>query len=106
LNLLSAFDALLQSWRVVFPQQRSFDRAYRLTFGLLACLREHLTSSAICTTGRQFLDWSADYRLFNRSPWDPHRLFDAVIDGALAGSKRNVVSDPEEDLCWIGPFVS
>jgi hypothetical protein len=96
LNLLSAFDALLQSWRVVFPQQRSFDRAYRLTFGLLACLREHLTSSAICTTGRQFLDWSADYRLFNRSPWDPHRL----------GSKRNVVSDPEEDLCWIGPFVS
>jgi hypothetical protein len=84
LNLLSAFDALLQSWRVVFPQQRSFDRAYRLTFGLLACLREHLTSSAICTTGRQFLDWSADYRLFNRSPWDPHRLFDAVIDGAVA----------------------
>jgi len=84
LNLLSAFDALLQSWRVVFPQQRSFDRAYRLTFGLLACLREHLTSSAICTTGRQFLDWSADYRLFNRSPWDPHRLFDALIDGAVA----------------------
>ena len=84
MNLLSAFEALLQSWRLVFPQQRSLDRAYRLTFGLLACLRHHLTSSAICTTGRQFLDWSADYRLFNRSPWDPCRLFDAVIDGAVA----------------------
>ena len=84
MNLLSAFEALLQSWRVVFPQQRSFDRAYRLTFGLLACLRDHLTSSAICTTGRQFLDWSADYRLFNRSPWDPRRLFDAVLDTAVA----------------------
>ena len=84
MNLLSAFDTLLQSWRVVFPQQRSFDRAYRLTFGLLACLREHRTSSAICTTGRQFLDWSADYRLFNRSPWGPRRLFDAVIDAAVA----------------------
>ena len=84
MNLLSAFEALLQSWRVVFPQQRSFDRAYRLTFGLLACLRDHLTSSAICTTGRQFLDWSADYRLFNRSPWDPRRLFDAVLDGAVS----------------------
>ena len=83
MNLLSAFDALLQSWREVFPQQRSFDRAYRLSFGLLACLRDHLTSAAICTTGRQFLDWSADYRL-NRSPWDPRRLFDAVIDGAVA----------------------
>ena len=84
MNLLSTFDALLLSWRDVFPQQRSFDRAYRLTFGLLACLRDHLTSAAICTTGRQFLDWSADYRLFNRSPWDPRRLFDAVIDGAVA----------------------
>jgi hypothetical protein len=78
-----AFDALLGNWRSVFPQERTFQRAYRLTFGLLTCLRQHLTSSAICTTGRQFLDWSADYRLFSLSPWDPRRLFDAVIDGAL-----------------------
>ncbi len=84
MNLLSAFDALLQPWRDVFPQQRSFHRAYRLALSLLVCLHDHLTSKAICTTGRQFLDWTADYRLFSRSPWNVHRLFDAVIDGALA----------------------
>src|SRR6267142_1332426 len=84
LDLLTAFEALLGAWHSVFPQERTFQRAYRLTFGLLACLRQHLTSSAICTTGRQFLDWTADYRLFSRSPWDPRRLFDAVIDGALS----------------------
>jgi hypothetical protein len=83
LDLLTAFETLLATWRWVFPQERTFQRAYRLSFGLLACLRQHLTSSAICTTGQQFLDWSADYRLFSRSPWDPRRLFDAVIDGAL-----------------------
>jgi hypothetical protein len=83
MDLLTAFEALLGTWHSVFPQQRTFQRAYRLSFGLLACLRQHLTSSAICTTGRQFLDWTADYRLFSRSPWDPRRLFDAVIDGAV-----------------------
>lgn len=83
MDLLTAFETLVASWRSVFPQERTFQRAYRLTFGLIACLRQHLTSAAICTTGRQFLDWTADYRVFSRSPWQPHSLFDAVIDGAL-----------------------
>jgi DDE superfamily endonuclease len=83
LDLLTAFETLLACWRSVFPQERTFQRAYRLTFGLIACLRQHLTSAAICTTGRQFLDWTADYRVFSRSPWEPSLLFDAVIDGAL-----------------------
>jgi len=84
LNLLSAFDALLKSWRDVFPQQRTFQRAYRLALSFLVCLHDHLTSKAICTTGRQFQDWTADYRVFSRSPWDVVRLFDAVVDGAIA----------------------
>ena len=84
MNLLSAFDALLESWRDVFPQQRTFQRAYRLALSFLVCLHHHLTSKAICTTGHQFQDWTADYRLFSRSPWNVVRLFDAVIDGAIA----------------------
>lgn len=80
MNLLETFDSLLASWHTVFSQQRMFERARRLTFGLLSCLRLHLTSTAICASGRQFVDWSADYRLGSRSPWDPHRLFDPVFD--------------------------
>lgn len=80
MELLETFEALLLMWRGVFPQQRSFERARRLTFGLLACLRAHLTSNAICAVGRQFQDWTADYRLFSRSSWDPHRLFDPIFD--------------------------
>lgn len=81
MNLLETFDTLLLPWRSVFPQRRTFERARRLTFGLLTCLRTHLTTNAICALGRQFVDWSADYRLLSRSPWDPLGLFDAVIDG-------------------------
>ena len=80
MKLLETFGNLLNGWRSVFSQERTFERARRLTFGLLTCLRVHLTSTAICASGRQFQDWSADYRLCSRSPWKPRALFDVVPD--------------------------
>lgn len=70
--------------------------------GLLICLRTHLTSNAICATGRQFLDWSADYRLFSRSPWDPHALFDPIFDHLaelLPSPQAPVVAALDDTLC-------
>lgn len=93
MNLLETFDHLLQNWRAVFSQERTFERARRLTFGLMSCLRLHLTSMAICASGRQFQDWSADYRLCSRSPWEPHGLFDVVLDhvpGLLSSAQAPV----------------
>jgi len=82
--LLENFHELSQPWSSVFVQQRTWQRAQRPAYGLLLCLRSHLTSNAICATGRQFPDWSADYRLFSRSPWDPHALFDPIFDRLAA----------------------
>jgi hypothetical protein len=100
--LLEKFDELLQPWRSAFPQQRTWQRAQRLAYGLLTCLRTHLTSNAICATGRQFLDWSADYRLFSRSPWDPHALFDPIFDRLpelLPSPQAPVVVALDDTLC-------
>jgi hypothetical protein len=100
--LLEKFHELLQPWRSAFAQQRTWQRAQRLAYGLLTCLRTHLTSNAICATGRQFLDWSADYRLFSRSPWDPHALFDPIFDhlaGLLASAQAPVVAALDDTLC-------
>ena len=69
MSLLSTFESLLESWRELFPQARTYERARRLTFGMLSCLRLHLTSNAICAAGLQFKDWSADYKVFSRSRW-------------------------------------
>ena len=44
MNLLQTYDSLLEDWRNVFSQNRTFERARRLSFGLLVCLRLHLTS--------------------------------------------------------------
>ena len=100
--LLEKFHELLQPWRSAFPQQRTWQRAQRLAYGLLTCLRRHLTSNAICATGRQFLDWSADYRLFSRSPWDPHALFDPLFDHLaelLPSAQAPVVAALDDTLC-------
>jgi hypothetical protein len=100
--LLEKFHELLRPWRSTFAQQRTWQRAQRLAYGLLLCLRTHLTSNAICATGRQFLDWSADYRLFSRSRWNPHSLFDPIFDHLaelLPSAQAPVVAALDDTLC-------
>lgn len=83
MNVFGILDSLMQDWNNVFPQERTFERARCLTYGLLLTPPRHTTSAAICAIGRQFDDWSADYRTFSRSPWDPKVLFDPVIGHAI-----------------------
>jgi len=83
MNLFQTYDWMLQEWKHIFPQDRTFNRARPLTYGQLLSPPRHTTSAAICAIGRQFEDWSADYRVFSRSPWDPQLLFDPVIDHAI-----------------------
>jgi hypothetical protein len=102
MNLLETYDSLLQDWRQVFSQKRTFARARRLTLGLLVCLRLHLTSRALCATGRQFVDWSADYRLCSRSVWNPQRLFDPLFDhlpALLPAPGAPVIAALDDTLC-------
>lgn len=83
-NLLDHFEGLILQWRPVFTQDRIFQRVRCLLFGMLVSLRLHLTSQAICAAGRQFQDWTSDYRVCSQSPWEPRQLFDPVLD-ALPG---------------------
>jgi hypothetical protein len=83
MNLFRSLDSLLQEWSALFSQERTFERVRSLTYGQLLSPPRHTTSAAICTVGRQFRDWTADYRVFSRSPWEPEPLFDPVIDHAI-----------------------
>ena len=102
MSLLATFESLLEPWREVFPQSRTFERSRRLMFGTLFCLRMHLTSNAICAAGLQFQDWSADYRVFSRSRWDPHRLFDPIfthLHQFLPTADSPVIAAIDDTLC-------
>ena len=70
----------------VFDQQRTWERAVRLSLAQLVCLGRHSISNLLCACGRQFQDWSADYRLFSSDRWDAQRLFRPVLAGVLAMS--------------------
>ncbi len=67
----------------VFTQKRIGERARRLSLSQLGCLGRHTITGLLCSSGRQFLDWSADYRFFSKDPWQPQRLFEPIIGGVL-----------------------
>jgi hypothetical protein len=66
-----------------FAQHRTAQRARRLGLSQLACLGRHTVSGMLCACGRQFVDWSADYRLFSRDAWQAHELFSPITRGVL-----------------------
>jgi len=66
-----------------FAQYRTACRAERLGLSQLTCLGRHTVTDLVCAGGRQFMDWSADYRLFSRDVWDPHELFVPITQGVV-----------------------
>ena len=102
MNLLDTLDDLLVGWQPVFAHKRTWNRARRLTLGMLMCLRQHLTSQAICASGRQFVDWTSDYRLCSRCVWNPRQLFDPVFDrlpDLLSSPTAPVIAALDDTLC-------
>ncbi len=80
---MSLSDQLLsiteQACAGVFAQKRSQMRAGELILGSLCAMGRRTISRSICALGRQDQDWSADYKLYSRSPWETQGLFDPVF---------------------------
>jgi hypothetical protein len=55
-----------------------------LALGLLCGWGRRTLATALCFWNRQQQDWSADYKFFNRSGWDPRALFTPVLQRAIA----------------------
>jgi len=81
--LLRTWLDILSGWRPAFHQQRSFHRSLRQALASLTTLGRRTLSRLLAAQGRQHLDWSADYRLHARSPWQADRLFQPVLEKAL-----------------------
>ena len=86
--LLDALVDLLGAWHQVFRQQRSFERALRLSLAQILTPGQRLISRLIASSGRQHQDWSADYKLFSRSPWQAEQLFRPVVERCLEYSSH------------------
>jgi hypothetical protein len=81
--LLEKLLELLEAWAPAFCQRRTGERALTLALGLLCGLGRRTVTRAICFYHRQHQDWSAHYKLFNRSHWDAHALFAPIVQHAI-----------------------
>lgn len=61
---------------------------------MLLGLGRHTLTACLTTQGRQHQDWSADYRAYSAGRWEADRLFDAVLQEALAAR-------PERLRIWL-----
>ena len=85
MSLLDHWDQLWQQCRPGFAQDRTWERARQLALSWLLCMGRHTLTGTLCTAGRQFSDWSADYRLFSHGRWSSDALFGAVRQDLLQG---------------------
>lgn len=72
-----------QRWALVFPQQRSLQRALALAFGILCGVGKRTLTRAISFHGNTQKDWSADYKVFSRCQWQPNDLFHPIYQEAI-----------------------
>jgi len=97
MSLLSEFLAIVQDWRGVFPQQRTFQRGVRQALGSLVCLGRRCLTRIIWTNGGQNRSWSAEYFLHSRCQWEPQLLFQPILRRALAYCPQRLVGVAIDD---------
>jgi hypothetical protein len=83
MSLLQALSRRLQDWKQVFAQERTHARATALALGLLCGVGQRTITRALGFLGWQDQDWTTNYRVFSRSPWEAKELFVPVMKEAL-----------------------
>ncbi len=83
LGLLAEIRWLWKECLEAFAQYRTGCRAQGLGLSGLACLGRHTLTDLVCAGGRQFVDWSADYRLFSGDVCDRHEVFVPITQGVV-----------------------
>jgi len=96
--ILSTFHSLLlHGWKNTFARQSTLNRAIEQAKATVATFGTRMISRIICTLGRQDQDWSADYKIFSRSPWDEDSLFDPILDQYLQRYPHGPITMPLDD---------
>lgn len=107
MNLVTYLLEQTARWALVFPQERSFYRAIALAFGILCGVGRRTLTRAISFQGNTQKDWSADYKVFSRSAWQPRALFHPILEQAIQEQKldRIVISTDDTRVWRTGQHV-
>ena len=83
-SILCAFQQLWRECAPAFAQQRTADRAQALSLSSLLCLGRHTVTGLLTTSGCEFQDWSAAYRIFSQDRLPVDEMFAVARRGVLA----------------------
>jgi hypothetical protein len=101
MNLLTYLLKATAGWAFVFPQERSLQRAITLAFGILCGVGRRTLTRAITFAGNTQKDWSADYKVFSRSPWEARALFHPILEQAIQEQKlQRIVVSTDDTRVW------
>ena len=82
-ELLKHLFELIKSHRVLFKQQRVYDRVFVLVLAEIMVFARHTITQLIMTLGLVDQDWSAWYRLFSHGRFDYDRASEIMFDETL-----------------------
>jgi SRSO17 transposase len=77
-SLLSEVEGLLEQCALAGGGHAHAERIRRHMLSNLVCLGSHTITRQIATAGRQFQDWTADYRLYSQERLDSKMLFGPI----------------------------
>jgi len=97
LTLLRCWIEIVQPWRSVFRQQRTWVRATRQALGGLLVLGRATLSRILWTNGQEQKAWSGDYFLHSRAAWEPQELFAPLLQQGLAFCPGRLVGVAVDD---------
>jgi hypothetical protein len=97
MSLLAELLSIVEDWRRVFPQQRTFQRGVRQALGSLICLGRRCLTRIIWANGGQSRSWSAEYFLHPRCQWEPQELFRPILKRALEYCPQRLVGVAIDD---------
>ena len=97
ITLLRCWLEIIQPWRTVFRQQRTWTRAARQALGGLLVLGRATLSRILWTNGREQKAWSGEYFLHSRAAWDPQSLFTPLLQQGLAFCPGRLVGVAVDD---------
>jgi hypothetical protein len=101
MKLLDLLLKYTRRWAEVFPQERSLQRAIALAFGILCGVGKRTITRAISFQGNTQKDWSADYKVFSRSPWEPRSLFNPILEVAIQTEQlQRIVTSFDDTRVW------
>jgi hypothetical protein len=88
-GILCHLDQLWSQCLPAFHQRRLAARAQTLSLSALLCLGRHTVTGLLTTSGSQFQDWSASYRLFSQDRLPIDQIFSVVRRALLSALPPN-----------------